>query len=88
MIRKPWIASSTSGPTLFDRFVISAQFGLKKRRETCGLICVGFPSSFIPIHRPKGRRSHFVRKTGRRFARGSSVWPETSGSQSTLRNET
>lgn len=88
MMSKLWIVSSTSGPTLFDRFATSAQFGPKKRRATCTLIYVGFPSKFIRRRHPKGRRSRFLLRLGRRFARGSNIWVERSGFQSTRRNVT
>src|SRR5262245_58948409 len=87
IVSTTWIASSNSGPTLFDRFVTWARSGPKRRRGNSKLGCVGFPSRFIRRHRPKVQRSRFVQKIGRRFAHDLKDWPSTLGFQLTRLNE-
>jgi predicted DsbA family dithiol-disulfide isomerase len=59
MMIKPWIASSTSGPTLFDRFAILAQFGPKKRRGNCRLSIRWLPFEIHPETPPEGAPKPF-----------------------------
>ena len=88
MIGRLWLALSTSGPTLFDRFAISARSGPRRLRENCKPTCVGFPLRSIRKRRPRAHRSRFRRRRGLRFGRGSSIWREKSGFQSIRRNVT
>src|ERR1700722_3914285 len=67
------IALLISGPTLFDRSAISAQFGPNEQRGNCKRISAGFPLSFTRRPRRTEHPNRFRRRSGLGCARGSKV---------------